>query len=343
MKRVGVWVFAVVLVSAALSSASADAPPFYTKMLQRGITAFQKGEYARAIDLLRVGAFGMLDEIPQYETAQIYIVLATEKLHRLEDAQAAARKFAEAERIAPSYASLTVDAAVRRDFDQLMPKLLTQEQLAVLPALSPIALRSTKNGSEVIDLYTDVRTRRRLTIDETQSLFNALVQAGHINDASGMRPLLPPAVIASPAMAPALAKVPVQAASAPPMTSGAQNGNGDINGQLKDADRAVAEARFGAARQIYFRLAAHIPSSRALALEVARGLHRTSALSESSILYQRLYPLQRGEEQHMVAEAVNRYELGDVPTARLLLGRAMTGAPRTPELSFYLPRIESGR
>lgn len=344
MKRVGVCVFVVVLVSAVVSTAIADAPPFYSAMLQRGIVAFDKGENAHALELLRIAGFGMIDEIPLYETAQVYIVLAAEKLHNPDEAQAAARKFAAAEHVAASYASLNLDAALRHDFERVMPTLLTQEQMAALPSLSPIALRGAKNWNEVIDLYTEVRTRRRLTNDETATLFNALVQAGRINDAAGMRSLLTPALLSSPGMAASLAKVPAQAGNTPAMTSGGTNGSGDVNAQLKEADRAISEAHFGTARQIYLKLSAQVASSsRALALEIARGLHRTSALKESSTLYQRLYPLQKGEEQHMVAEAVNRYELGDLPTARLLLGRALTGSSRTPELSLYLPRIESGR
>ena len=340
MKRVGVCVFVVVLVSAVPTTAAADAPPFYTAMLQRGIVAFEKGENARALDLLRIAAFGMIDEIPQYETAQLYMVLAAEKIHNLEDAQAAARKFAAAEHLAPSYASLTVDGALRHDFEHWMPTLLTQEQMAALPALSQIALRGAKNWSEVIDLYTEVRTRRRLTGDETATLFNAYVQAGRISDAAGMRPLLTPAILSSSAEAASLAKVPIQASNTPPMTSA--GAAGDVSAQLKEADRAIGEAHFGMARQIYLKLSAQANTSRALSLEIARGLHRASALKESSTLYQRLYPLQRGEEQHMVAEAVNRYELGDLATARLLVGRAVAGTSRTPELSLYLPRIESG-
>src|ERR1700682_947671 len=342
MKRVGVCVLAVVLVSAVLSTAAADAPPFYTGMLQRGVAAFQKGEYARSLELLRIAGFGMIDEIPQYETAQLYMVLAAEKLNRPEEAQAAARKFAAAERIAPSYASLAVDATFRHDFERFMPTLLTQEQMAVLPALSPIALRGAKNWSEVVELYSEVRTRRRLTGEEAGPLFTALVQAGRVNDAAGMRPLLTPGVLSSPAVAAALAKVPAQVSNTPPMSSAAGSGNGDVNAQLRDADRAIGEARFGTARQIYLKLSGQVASTRALALEVARGLHRTSALKESSAMYQRFYPLQRGEELHMVAEAVNRYELGDIATARLLLGHALNGVSRTPELSFYLPHIESG-
>ncbi len=43
----------------------------------------------------------------------------------------------------------------------------------------------------------------------------------------------------------------------------------------------------------------------------------------------------------MLAEAVNRFELGDLAAARVLLGRSLSGVSRTPELSLYLPRIES--
>jgi hypothetical protein len=342
MKRVGAWALGAVLVNAVLQAAMADAPPFYATMLQRGIVTFEKGQYARASDELRIAAFGLVNDIPEYEKAQIYLLLAADKLHHREDAAAAARKFATAERIEPSYASLAIDAALRHELEQLVPTLLTPEQLAALPALSPIVLRGSKSAAEIIDLYSDVRTRRRLTNDETASLFNALVQAGRINEAAGMRALLPPAVLASPAVAASLVKVPAPAASSP-MSSSGDNGGGNVNAQLKEADKAAGEARFGTARQIYLKLSRQPNPPRPLALEIARGLHRTSALKESSSMYQRLYPLQKGEEQHMLAEAANRYELGDVATARVLLGRALSGLTRSPELSFYLPRIESGR
>src|SRR5439155_745857 len=160
----------------------------------------------------RIAAFGLIEDVPQYETAQVHVILAADKLHHPDDARIAARRFAAAERLDPAYASLHLDPAMRHDFEALLPTLLTPKQLARLPSLS-----------------------------------------------------------------------------------------------------------------------------RASSLEVARGLHRTSALKESSALYQKLYPLQHGEEQHMLAEAVNRYELGDLTNARVLLGRSLSGVSRTPELSLYLP------
>lgn len=342
MKRVSVCVLVAMLCGATLQPAAADAPPFYTTMLERALAAYAKGDYPKAADQFRIAAFGLIDDVPQYELAEVHLLLLADRLKRPADAQLAARRFAAAERVEAAYATLKIDPAMRHDFEELLPTLLTPEQMATLPSLSPLALRGAKSPNEVIALYADVRTLRRLTNDENASLFNALVQTGRINDAAGMRALLSPAVLSNPSIAPSLARVPAPA-NGTPMVSAANGSGGDVSAQLREADKAVSEARFGAARQIYLRLSKQPSPPRAVALDVARGLHRTSALKESSTVYQRLYPLQRGEEQHMFFEAVNRYELGDVTTARVLIGRALSGLSRTPELSLYLPRIESGR
>jgi hypothetical protein len=334
-------VLAAVLLNTAFQVAAAEAPSFYPTMLQRGLATYAKGDYAKAYSQLRIAAFGLVEDIPQYEMAEVHVILAADKLHHLDDARLAARRFAAAERIEPAYASLHLDSAMRHDFEALLPSLLAPRQLALLPSFSPIVLHGSKNPSEIVALYSEVRTLRRLTSEETVSLFNALVQSGRTADAAGMRGLLTPAEMSNPAIASALAKVPAPATNGTPMASSAGGGGNDVTAQLRDAEKAIGEARFGAARQIYLRLSRQSSLPRATSLEIARGLHRTSALKESSALYQKLYPLQHGEEQHMLAESVNRYELGDLATARVLLGRSLSGVSRTPELSLYLPRIES--
>jgi hypothetical protein len=331
MRRVGVRVLA-----------AGETTPFYLSMLQRGIASYDKGQYTRAAHELRIAAFGLLDDVPQYETAQLYLIVLGEKLRLPEDSRAAARKLANAEKVEAAYATLAADSTVRREVAQLLPTLLTAEELAGVPAFSAASIRGSKNPNEILDLYSEVRTRRRLSHDETATFLSALVQAGRLGEAASMRALLPPPVLSSPAVAAALAKVPPSASGAP-MSSSSSPGSGDPATQLREAETALVEARFGAARQIYLRLAQQNPSPRATALEVARGLHRTSALKESTALDQRFYPLKPGEERHMFAEAVNRFELGDVATARLLTGRAISTLPRTPEVTYYLPRIESGR
>jgi hypothetical protein len=165
-----------------------------------------------------------------------------------------------------------------------------------------------------------------------------------IGGGAGMRTLLPASVISSPAIATQIARVPAPPPITPPSMASASNAPSpaDISTQLREANKAINEARFTPARQIYLRLAQQLTTRRDLNLEIARGLHRVSALRESTAVYQRLYPLASGEETHMVAEAVNRYELGDLPAARTLLDRALPASPAAPELAFYRSRIEHG-
>jgi hypothetical protein len=338
----GVRVVAVMTAVCAAAAAVAQVP-FYTSLFRRGVASYEKGDYTKAVSELRLAAFGLLNNVPQYELAQVYLVLAHDKLQHKSDATQAAQKLANAERAEPSYGALTLDAGLRRDFEQLLPSLLPADELASSPALGAIAMRGTKSWTDVINLYSTIRTRRRLTNDELATLFNALVQAGRIADAAGLRPLLPQAVLGSPALAAALGRLPATPPSSAGGSSMTLSVNGDVAGQLREAESDVTQARFAAARQIYMRLALQPGLRREWSLEIARGLHRVSALRDSSALYQKLYPLRAGEEQHMVAEAVNRFELGDLATARLLIGRAEAAVKPTPEFVLYRPRIESGR
>src|SRR5258706_10930029 len=152
MKRVGGCVLAAVLLNTAFQAAAADAPSFYESALKRGLATFAKGDYAKAYTQLRIAAFGLVEDIPQYETAQVHVILAAEKLHHPDDARIAARRFAAAERLEPAYASLHIDPALRHDFEALLPTLLTPKQLALLPNFSPIILHGSKSSSEIIAL-----------------------------------------------------------------------------------------------------------------------------------------------------------------------------------------------
>ncbi|HEY6141643.1 MAG TPA: hypothetical protein VI670_28110, partial [Thermoanaerobaculia bacterium] len=109
---------------------------------------------------------------------------------------------------------------------------------------------------------------------------------------------------------------------------------------LAEADRAFAEGKPLAARETYRRVAAMPNLPRELALATARGLSQTAVFRESSAVYQKLYPLRAGEEQHMFYEAVNRYEMGDYAIARKLLERALPALPKTRDVELYRNRIE---
>ena len=175
----------------------------------------------------------------------------------------------------------------------------------------------------VVEHYSIVRTRRRLTPDELNTYILGLVRSGRTNDAVGVERLR--------GGQPFVAKATVPTAAPAPSTPAAL---------LADADRALREGSIVAARDAYRRLAATPNLPRDLALAVARGLNQAALYRDSSAEYQKLYPLHSGEEVDMFYEAVNRYEMGDYAIAKKLLARALPYLPQSRDVELYRGRIE---
>lgn len=122
-----------------LAAVSAFAQNFYEARFANGVTDFNRGAYARAVDELRVAAFGRVDDVAAYEAAEIYLALANDKLDHAEEARVAALKVTQADRLNPVYPKLKIPAAVRSAFEQLLPTLLTREQLSHSPSFGRFA------------------------------------------------------------------------------------------------------------------------------------------------------------------------------------------------------------
>src|SRR6476619_3761405 len=94
-------------------AAAADSADFYLDLLHRGITHVDAGQYEAGSNELRIAAFGLLDAVPQFETAQIYLAIAADHLKNEADARRAAQRVIAADRIERKYGSLTIPAATR--------------------------------------------------------------------------------------------------------------------------------------------------------------------------------------------------------------------------------------
>jgi tetratricopeptide (TPR) repeat protein len=278
-----------------LAAVPVFAQTFYETRFQNGVADFSRGAYARAADELRVAAFGRVDDIPSYVTAEVYLAVTNDRLERTEDARTSALKVVQAEKITPSYAALKLPADLRASFEQLLPTLLTHDQLANVPVFARLAgqapavqsgaprptrqtatvptptkqpnvattvrknddkvdtkppqpaldygrlaLESVAAGdeaaarryadlafaaddtnanahtalaqigrahnswNEVAEHYAVVRTRRRLTDDETAAYLVALVRTGRVADATGVRATASNAVLTRPEVREAL-------------------------------------------------------------------------------------------------------------------------------------------
>src|ERR1051325_5378111 len=110
---------------ALLAPAAQAASDFYSALLRRGIMTYGAGRHEQSVKELRIAAFGLLDSVPDFETAQVYIALASDKLKRETDTRNAIQRILTAERVEKRYTSLELPAGIRADFEAVAKKLLT--------------------------------------------------------------------------------------------------------------------------------------------------------------------------------------------------------------------------
>jgi hypothetical protein len=435
------------------------AQTFYESRFDSGVIDFNRGSYARAVDELRVAAFGRVDDLPSYITAEVYLAVANDRIEHTDDARLAALKVLQAERITPSYAALKLPGDVRAAFEQLLPSLLTRDQLSNVaafarlasqaPAVQSGAPRATRQSTivptptkrpnvavtapknddkvdqqppqaldygrlalervaagdeaaarryaglafaadstnanahaalaqigrahnawnDVAEHYSIVRTRRRLTDDETADYLIALIKTGRVADATAVRRSASNAVLARPDVRDALQTIdakpepqpappqPVAPAPVPapqpqrpapahvtstavpaPLPQTASSAE-TIADQIAAAERMVSAGSIVRARTELRRIAALPNLQRAERQVLARALSQTALYGESSAQYRKTYPLKGGEETEMFYEAVNRYELGDYNLARQLITRALPALPQSAAVLAYRDRI----
>lgn len=174
MNKVRISLAALVVYLAA-TAASAAPHPFYTRMLERGIASLNRGNYAAAIQELRAASFGLLDELPKYQTAQVHLALAYDKLGQSNDSRLAATKFLQAERLSQAYASLSLDAATKSSFEKIVASAVDPTYLASLPSFrrpTPRAVTAVASTAPVLPEATPAENDAASQLGAAQQLLD---------------------------------------------------------------------------------------------------------------------------------------------------------------------------
>src|SRR5687767_7817803 len=100
------------LLFGAANALDATSTEFYVSLLNRGVSSFHAERYKEATTYLKLAAFGFVDSIDRYQTAQVYLTLSYDRLGEVEKARDAARRVIAAERIQSKFASLTLPAGI---------------------------------------------------------------------------------------------------------------------------------------------------------------------------------------------------------------------------------------
>ncbi len=92
------------------SASASESLNFYRSLLDRGRELYAHGNDREALPLLRIAAFGTLDDVALFERAYVYIALASSRIGDRPGAVNAVARMIEAERVAPTFATLNLGA-----------------------------------------------------------------------------------------------------------------------------------------------------------------------------------------------------------------------------------------
>jgi hypothetical protein len=123
---------AVILCATAMPVSAATSSEFYGALLRRGVASYDAGRIEEATRQLRLAAFGLVESVPDYQTAHIYLALAHSKKGEESRARESARKVTAAERVERRYAALSLPSGVRSAFETLAARVLAQGEWSVL-------------------------------------------------------------------------------------------------------------------------------------------------------------------------------------------------------------------
>lgn len=221
--------------------------PTADQLLQRGRENYEAGRYSEAVQDLRAAsaAFlspeekqryidtGKLSTLPQVEQSLVYVALAYAKLGKEPEARDAIMRLANAERIAPTFAALPLDAETA-EFPTLVARIAPG---VTLPQNEQLA-----RGGAAVTQPAAVAQVQPATAPQAAVATTSTGTSGT-------------AVAPTPTLTPTPAVVTAQAQPAPATTPAAPTAAADRAAMLRQMDEQVAEARAQIEREAAAKIA----------------------------------------------------------------------------------------
>ena len=328
---------AILCVATAGSAATND---FYLNLLQRGIGHVKSSNFDAASKELRIAAFGLVDSIPQFEVAQVYLTIASEHLNNESDARHAAQRLLAAERVEPRYAALSIPDDIRAEFERIVTRILTSDQVAVLHARasgSPAPINPQPIAPIVVPMPQSPAPQPVMPQPQPTPKSPAPIVPPPSKSPAPIT-AQPVAPVVHPQPAPALPRAAAPAPSPTPQPQPARITN--IPKALADADAALSRDDLAGARTIYRALLDNASLDHATLLRVAEGAYRSRDFTTTVRAFDRIGVLRNGEEPYHYYHAVALYETGRYNAAKRELAAAVPFIEITPDVARYRAKIE---
>jgi tetratricopeptide (TPR) repeat protein len=326
----------LLLVPVAGFAASGD--EFYQRLYQRGMAHFSTGDYAAAFTELRNAAFGFVEQVDKFETAQSYAIIAAHRLGRDNDARESLMRIVAAEKIQPHFRSVALPAEVRAEVESVASALLTNQECTLLGlstcAQSVVVPTPTKRPNVAVTAPRE-KGSTDAPPDAAPKAPQPVVPAP--------QPVTPAPRHVDPVPQPAPVPQPPQPIAPPKQetpVSSSKPATKNADASLAEAQRAIDNGDIGRARSIYNELAGGPELSHAAALRVAEGLYRVNDFAGAARAFQRAGSIGRGEEQSHYYFAVALYETGRYAEAKRELAASLAYITMTADVTRYRAKIE---
>ena len=326
-------------------------------LLARGRASYDAGRYADAVKDLSAAADaivtpaqmqqyvsgGKFEELPKFETAVIYLAMSYAKLGRDADAREQIQRLVAAETIAPTYASLSLDADVA-GFEDLVKRLSPATMLAwkggagVPPAAEPARVPAPTQAA--------APTQTTLTPDQQRELDQRIANArAEFEKEAEQRIAAARAEIERQAdQRIAAERIAIERETeqqiAAIRAAAAQEVAHTTVATVRRAEGMALAGDVEDANAMYARLLKTPNPPRELIASVATGFYRTADYTGALRAFQRLGTFARGEEDLRYYKAVALYETGSYAEAKKELECALPFIELTDEVNRYREKIE---
>jgi tetratricopeptide (TPR) repeat protein len=318
---------------------------FYLTLLRRGTADVEAGRHADATTNLRLAAFGLLDSVEHYQTAQAYLAVAFDRLGQTQQAREAAQRVVAAEKVEKKFRGIALPAAIRTAFDAVAKKVLTASDAALLSggATAPATTATIAPPAVVNRVDVQTETRKPAAQPATKPVPVQTETPKTQPPAPKPEPTVPKPQPAQPQNTqPARPQTSQSTRPQTPQPQPAQR-SVDIAGQFAAGERALSSANITEARRLYRELLGVTTLDHGMLVRLAEGFYRARDFANTLVAFDRAGTLRPGEEPYHYYIAVAAFEAGQYDRARRELAAALPFIEQTPDVQRYRVRIEGTR
>ncbi|HXH94442.1 MAG TPA: hypothetical protein VNN25_22890 [Thermoanaerobaculia bacterium] len=311
---------------------------FYERLYTRGMADFRTADYQLAYTELHKAAFGFVEEIEKFETAEVYAAIAANRLGHSGEARDALLRIAAAEEVQPHLRSMTIPDDLRAELLRAAATLLTKKEAAAFGISEAMQDAAAKEHPRVEVPTPSVGPN----VAET-----APRGAGDANAPDGAPEDPPAASSSTPAADPPPAASREEPAAqpgtrqsiAPMVPPTQQTAKKTTDQRLDEAQQAIDSGDPDNARSIYDALLQEPQLPHAPAMRLAEGLYRVRDFAGASRAFHGVREIGKGEERYHYYYAVALFETRHYRDACRELDLALPFIEVTEDVAGYREKI----